>query len=756
MNPAPDGVRERPAHRTAVADTTDRTSWQPVLYEAGDDAAFGAVQALAQSGRCQVANTIEAQLGELLETRRPERDYGPEELRHAVAAFLAGVPAERFGTFVHYPWSARLVQVLPCTLYREVRTSRNRNKITTAEQQRLLGLKVAIAGLSVGRATATTLALEGIGTEFRLADFDTLSLSNMNRLRTPVHDLGVNKAVSCARELYEIDPYLTVHLMPRGVRPANLGELLDGVDFLFEECDDMAMKFRLREGARERRLPVLMETSDRGMIDIERFDREPQRPLFHGLVADLRAQNLAGLTTEQKVPIVLRILGASTMSKRFAASLVDVDTTLCTWPQLASAVALGGALNAAAARRIALGQLTQSGRFHADVEDVLVDGGEAFERAPAAAVTPAEPAPLPSLPALAATSLPLTTDAVRVLVAYAAAAPSGGNCQPWSFTFSKDVLRCRHDATRSRSLLDHGHRASHLALGAAAENVAIAARAMGLTATLCVFPEPDVAWSATFAPAAAATDVEREAAAWIGRRCTNRRLGERRPLPEAAAEALHALARAAGSELRLLDAAEELDAIAGVLAAGDRLRFLSPTLHRELYAELRWPGQDAHTGLDVRTLELTAGDLEGVRLTGDTVLVRQLREIEAGQGLGRMARRAIAASSAVGVLTCPGHDAAAYVHAGRTLQRVWLAANRHGLALQPWTPLLYLFNRLAEGAVGLDAWEVAELRTLHTGYRQLVAERHGASDVMLFRLAVAEPPTARSLRLPVDAVLHFA
>jgi hypothetical protein len=279
---------------------------------------------------------------------------------------------------------------------------------------------------------------------------------------------------------------------------------------------------------------------------------------------------------------------------------------------------------------------------------------------------------------------------------------------------------------------------------------------MGLTATLCVFPEPDVAWSATFGPAAALTEVEREAAAWISRRCTNRRLGVRQPLPEGAAASLQTLARAAGGELSLLTTAEELDSIASVLAAGDRLRFLSPRLHRELYGELRWPGQDAHTGLDVRTLELTAGDLEGVRLAGDTALVRLLREIGAGQGLGRMARRAIAASSAVGVLTWPGHDLAAYVHAGRTLQRVWLAANRHGLALQPWTPLLYLFNRLAEGAVGLDAWEVAELRTLHTAYRQLVAERHGASDVMLFRLAVAEPPTARSLRLPVDAVLHFA
>ena len=62
----------------------------------------------------------------------------------------------------------------------------------------------------------------------------------------------------------------------------------------------------------------------------------------------------------------------------------------------------------------------------------------------------------------------------------------------------------------------------------------------------------------------------------------------------------------------------------------------------------------------------------------------------------------------------------------------------------------------ADGAVGLDAWEAGQLRSLHAAYRQLVPERAGASDVMLFRLAVAERPTVRSLRLPVDAVLQLS
>jgi hypothetical protein len=49
---------------------------------------------------------------------------------------------------------------------------RNRNKISSAEQARLSGLKIGVVGLSVGHAIAHTLALERLCGELRLADFD--------------------------------------------------------------------------------------------------------------------------------------------------------------------------------------------------------------------------------------------------------------------------------------------------------------------------------------------------------------------------------------------------------------------------------------------------------------------------------------------------------------------------------------------------------------------------------------------------------
>src|SRR5262249_28977285 len=156
---------------------------------------------------------------------------------------------------------------------------------------------------SVGQSVALTMALEGVGGSFRLADFDTLGLSNLNRLRAGVHDLGVNKAVLAARQLFDLDPYLDVQIFPNGITDAHLEAFCTAGGppaLLVEEWDALCAKVRRREEARHRRIPVVMDTSDRGMIDVERFDREPGRPLFHGLAGPIRADLLKGLPTKDK------------------------------------------------------------------------------------------------------------------------------------------------------------------------------------------------------------------------------------------------------------------------------------------------------------------------------------------------------------------------------------------------------------------------------------------------------------------------
>ncbi len=355
--------------------------WRPRLYRLPDDR--DALSDLFEEDlRIEVFDRIEAQIGELLATRHPGRRLPPEELSAMVREHVerAGKAPQTYGVWVYYPWSHRLVHLLDEPEFVELRTSRNRDKITQEEQSRLAGSRVGVVGLSVGQSAALAVALERSCGELRLADFDDVGLSNLNRIRTGVHNLGAQKVVVTAREIAEIDPFLRVVCLKEGLTGDTIERFFhEGgkLDLCLEECDSLAMKVEVRHKARAERVPVLMETSDRGMLDVERFDLEPDRPILHGRVGDVTPAEVAGMSREEAFAFVMKIVGEDTVSPRMRASLAQVGRTLCTWPQLASSVVLGGGLIADVARRVLLGEEVPSGRYFADVDELLAGGSRA-------------------------------------------------------------------------------------------------------------------------------------------------------------------------------------------------------------------------------------------------------------------------------------------------------------------------------------------------------------------------------------------
>lgn len=748
-----------------VAKIEPDEDWQPTLFAADDPKTSAALSALLSSGQVvRVYDSILEQAGELLETREPRRKIPRDELEQR-ARDLVGPRPHAYGTWVFYPWSKRLVHVLPEDAFLELRTSRNRNKITKEEQERLRGARVGVLGLSVGSATAMTLAMEGVGGELVLADFDRLSLSNMNRLRAGVHEIGVRKTVLTARAIYELNPYARVSVFSEGIHDGNIDAFLDGprLDLLFEECDDLFLKIKIRERARELRIPVLMETSDRGLIDVERFDLEPHRPLLHGLPGDVRADSLRGLTTYEKVPIVLRIIGAETISPRMAASLVEIDESLKTWPQLASAISLGAALNTDTGRRILLGQMTGSGRFHIDLEELITPEKAEPIPPPDDDAWLEEATPPLSLPRLSpvanASSGGLSREQVRDLVTYATLAPSGGNCQPWSFVWRGDVLSCIHEVERSRSFLDFQNTASYLAFGALAETVRIAAAEMGLMASIQPFPDERDPLRLCDIKLTPSSNVERDPLfAYLGARVTDRRLPAREPIEEAEVRALIDFTAAEGARLSLVTDDEGLDKAAALLGAGDRIRFLSPVMHREMMNEVRWTREEVQgkrDGLDIRSLELDPTDRAGMRVTSAWNVMELVGRFGGGTGLEKLAKKGIAAASAVGLLSVPGVRPLDFFEGGRVLQRLWLTATARGYALHPMTALLYMFARLVRGGgEGFTAQQREELVKLRARHEELFPDAQ-PGELLLFRMLHGGPVKFRALRRPVEDVLRF-
>ena len=116
--------------------------------------------------------------------------------------------------------------------------ARNVGWVTSGEQARLRGKRVAIAGMGgVGGVHLVTLARLGIGA-FNISDFDTFDLVNFNRQAgAAMSSLGRPKVDVMAAMAQDINPELDVRSFPQGVSDANLDDFLVEVDLYVDGLD---------------------------------------------------------------------------------------------------------------------------------------------------------------------------------------------------------------------------------------------------------------------------------------------------------------------------------------------------------------------------------------------------------------------------------------------------------------------------------------------------------------------------------------
>jgi molybdopterin/thiamine biosynthesis adenylyltransferase len=701
------------------------TAWRPIILDRSTRAQRQIIAGFTRDPGIEVHDALEEQRANL------------RELRPAPGDGLLDEPDR----FVYYSWRQAMVRVLGPSGFDALRLDRNRHKITRDEQARLRKLRIGIVGLSVGHAVAHVLAMEGLCGLLRLADFDQLAVSNLNRIPATVLDIGTNKAVVISRRLAEIDPYLAVEIFPEGATAANLERFVDGLDLLIDECDSLDIKVLAREVARRRGVPVLMETSDRGLFDVERFDLEPERPLFHGLLGDVSSERLAGLSPQEKLPFVLQIVEAKHASARGAASLTELGLTLSAWPQLGGDVTLGAATVAAAVRRFGLGEPLPSGRVRIDLDAAV-----------AAVAQPTRDVAIPPVPA-GDPERSAVGDPIEAIASAASRAPSGGNAQPWRFESLGADFRVFLDPARTTTM-DRQFRGSYVAIGAALFNARVAAAAQGLLGPV------EIAENApTSGPVAVlhlGAERNRELASYypqVMSRAANRQQGSPTPIDALACSLLENGVTQEGARLHLLSDRALIDSCSDLLAESDRLRFLSPVLHREMISELRWPGQDSiETGIDIRTLELGPLDMASLAVARRPEVMAHLSDWNAGHALGMITRTAIRSSSALAIITVGGLRPADYVLGGEAVERLWLDAERSGLAVHPVSPV-FIYATDDSDFVDLVGERAGALRTLSELFRQTVGIEDAEQLALVLRLSHAPPPSARSRRLPLDQVL---
>jgi hypothetical protein len=296
-----------------------------------------------------------------------------EELRAFTAEYAKGQPMEEVGEWFFFPWNKTLAHYLPHEEHQEIRTARNRNIITTEEQQRFYDMRVAYAGLSVGSHGAMTVALMGGAQHIKIADPDEVSASNLNRIRFDYLDLGRKKVDLVSEYIYQLNPYAEIVQFGSGITEDTIDAFLADADVLVEETDNLEIKIRLRLAARERGIPVVMATDngDGIIVEIERFDLDRSTQLFNGALGDITLEEFKSFPPSELPKLATKIAGADLVVPRMLLSLKEVGQTLYSWPQLGDAATLSGIAIAYCLRKIALQEPLGNGKLEINMDAIF-------------------------------------------------------------------------------------------------------------------------------------------------------------------------------------------------------------------------------------------------------------------------------------------------------------------------------------------------------------------------------------------------
>lgn len=302
---------------------------------------------------------------ELFELHHPDRkddDAGREKF---VAPIVKA--GDQYGKWFYFPWSNRLVQYPEREDLAALLSSRNRELIRADEQQKLGRATVLFAGLSVGMKVLEDAAHMGMGGRLILADLDTVSIANLNRLNLGMSEVGMRKTDAAAMRVSELNPYTKLYLYPEGVTKDNVDAIMrHKPDLLYEHVDNLQTKLLLRTRARQEKLPLVMATDigDWSLIDVERYDDEDIEPFLGRLsTQEIAAIEKGGLNHEQTMRLIVKIIGHENISVRMAQSLGQIGMTLGGIAQLGTTASAGGAYAAVDGREIVLDKGRKSGRY---------------------------------------------------------------------------------------------------------------------------------------------------------------------------------------------------------------------------------------------------------------------------------------------------------------------------------------------------------------------------------------------------------
>lgn len=172
-------------------------------------------------------------------------------------------------------------------------------------QEKLKAGKVLVIGLGgLGCAATQYLAAAGVG-HLTLVDFDTVSLSNLQRqiLHRDV-TIGTPKVDSAKAQLAAINPYIQIDTVNAQLDDAQLDELIMHHDVILDCTDNVAIHEQLNRLCLPRKKPLVSGAAIRMEGQLSVFTYEENTPCYHCLSRLFGENNLTCVEAGVMSPLV--------------------------------------------------------------------------------------------------------------------------------------------------------------------------------------------------------------------------------------------------------------------------------------------------------------------------------------------------------------------------------------------------------------------------------------------------------------------
>lgn len=172
-------------------------------------------------------------------------------------------------------------------------------------QEKLKSAKVLIVGMGgLGCAASQYLTAAGVGT-ITLLDFDTVSLSNLQRQIIHRDErIGMPKVHSAALTLREINPHVTIHPIEGLLDDPALDELISRHEIVLDCTDNVAIREQLNRLCYERKTSLVSGAAIRMEGQLSVFTYQPEEPCYRCLSRLFGENNLTCVEAGVMAPLV--------------------------------------------------------------------------------------------------------------------------------------------------------------------------------------------------------------------------------------------------------------------------------------------------------------------------------------------------------------------------------------------------------------------------------------------------------------------